>query len=151
RVVDALQLEPEQLPLVVKACEETRLLDITEFGRAVHAEMDAMLSCGRAGIDTIGSTLFSTTFPCHNCAKHIIAAGVKRVVYIEPYEKSQALDLHDDAIVIDDQGDGSSRADRDEEYARAAKKVVFEPFMGIGPRRFFDLFSMKLSNGYRLK
>ncbi len=32
-----------------------------------------------------------------------------------------------------------------------AKKVVFEPFMGIGPRRFFDLFSMKLSNGYPLK
>ena len=31
------------------------------------------------------------------------------------------------------------------------KKVVFEPFMGIGPRRFFDLFSMKLSNGYPLK
>jgi hypothetical protein len=28
---------------------------------------------------------------------------------------------------------------------------VFEPFMGIGPRRFFDLFSMKLSNGYPLK
>ncbi|HEX8107455.1 MAG TPA: hypothetical protein VF516_06980 [Kofleriaceae bacterium] len=31
------------------------------------------------------------------------------------------------------------------------KKLVFEPFMGIGPRRFFDLFSMKLSSGYPLK
>jgi len=151
RVADVLQLKPEQIPLVVKACGETRLLDITEFGRAVHAEMDALLSCARAGIDTIGSTLFSTTFPCHNCAKHIVAAGVKRVVYIEPYEKSQALDLHDDAIVIDDHGDTSSRSDRDEDSARATKKVVFEPFMGIGPRRFFDLFSMKLSNGYPLK
>jgi hypothetical protein len=80
-------------------------------------------------------------------AKHIVAAGVKRVVYIEPYEKSQALDLHDDAIVIDDHGDTSSRSDREEDGARATKKVVFEPFMGIGPRRFFDLFSMKLSNG----
>lgn len=150
-VVEALQLKPEQIPLIVKACGETRLLDITEFGRAVHAEMDALLSCGRAGVDTLGSTLFSTTFPCHNCAKHIVAAGVKRVVYIEPYEKSQALDLHDDAIVIDDQGETSSRSDHDEECVRVAKKVVFEPFMGIGPRRFFDLFSMKLSNGYPLK
>jgi deoxycytidylate deaminase len=85
RVVEALGLTPEQIPQIVKACAETRLLDITEFGRAVHAEMDALLSCGRAGIDTIGATLFSTTFPCHNCAKHIVAAGVRRVVYIEPY------------------------------------------------------------------
>ncbi|HEX7837242.1 MAG TPA: hypothetical protein VF469_07245 [Kofleriaceae bacterium] len=113
--------------------------------------MDALLSCGRAGVDTLGSTLFSTTFPCHNCAKHIVAAGVKRVVYIEPYEKSQALDLHDDAIVIDDHSETSPRSDRDEECVRVTKKVVFEPFMGIGPRRFFDLFSMKLSNGYPLK
>ena len=45
----------------------------------------------------------------------------------------------------------SSRSDRDEDCFRGAKKVVFEPFMGIGPRRFFDLFSMKLSNGYPLK
>lgn len=72
-------------------------------------------------------------------------------MYMEPYEKSQALDVHDDAIVIDDHGETSSRSDRDEDCARAAKKVVFEPFMGIGPRRYFDLFSMKLSNGYPLK
>jgi cytidine deaminase len=85
------------------------------------------------------------------CAKHIVAAGVKRVVYIEPYEKSQALDLHDDAIVIDDRGDTASREERDDDRSRAAKKVVFESFMGIGPRRFFDLFSMRLSNGYPLK
>jgi hypothetical protein len=64
---------------------------------------------------------------------------VKRVVYIEPYEKSQALDLHDDAIVVDDHGETSSRPDREEECVRAVKKVVFEPFTGIGPRKFFDL------------
>src|SRR5262249_7345201 len=45
----------------------------------------------------------------------------------------------------------SSRSDREEDSARATKKVVFESFMGIGPRRFFDLFSIKLSNGYPLK
>jgi cytidine deaminase len=112
--------------------------------------MDAILSCGRAGIDTIGATLFSTTFPCHNCAKHIVASGLNRVVYIEPYEKSQAIDLHDDAIAIDDHGDVSVRTDREGEGDQSSK-VVFEPFTGIGPRRFFDLFSMRLSNGYPLK
>jgi hypothetical protein len=29
--------------------------------------------------------------------------------------------------------------------------VVFEPFVGVGPRRYFDLFSMRLSDGYPLK
>lgn len=150
RVAKALGLPLDQIPAIKKACEGTRLLDITEFGRAVHAEMDAVLSCGRAGVDTTGSTLFSTTFPCHNCAKHIVAAGVKRVVYIEPYEKSQALDLHDDAIAVDECGD-AARGERDENGDRPVRKVVFQPFMGVGPRRYFDLFSMRLSNGFPMK
>jgi deoxycytidylate deaminase len=73
---------------------------ITEFGRAVHAEMEAILACGRKGISTIGRTLYTTTFPCHNCARHIIGAGVAKVVYIEPYPKSKAKELHEDAIEI---------------------------------------------------
>lgn len=150
RVAKELELGLELIPAIKKACEETRLLDITEFGRAVHAEMDALLSCARVGVETIGATLFSTTFPCHNCAKHIVAAGIRRVVYIEPYEKSQALDLHDDAIAVEDCGD-AGRGDREDEGDRSARKVVFEPFMGVGPRRYFDLFSMRLSNGYPMK
>lgn len=151
RVARALHLPPEQIPVVRKACEDSRLLDITEFGRAVHAEMDALFTCARAGVETVGTTLFSTTFPCHNCAKHIVTAGVKRVVYIEPYQKSQALDLHDDAITIEDHGDAAARPECEDERDRVPRKVVFEPFTGVGPRRFFDLFSTKLSNGYPLK
>lgn len=147
-----LALNDEQRALLRKACEGSRLLDITEFGRAVHAEMDAILSCGRAGIETIGATLFSTTFPCHNCAKHIVASGIRRVVYIEPYEKSQALDLHDDAIAPYDPGDPTpQKTDREDDREPSTRKVVFESFMGVGPRRFFDLFSMRLSNGYPMK
>jgi deoxycytidylate deaminase len=146
-----LTLTDEQRALLKKACEGSRLLDITEFGRAVHAEMDALLSCGRAGIETLGTTLFSTTFPCHNCAKHIVASGVRRVVYIEPYEKSQALDLHDDAIVPYDPGDPVTQRTDLEDEREPGTRIVFEPFMGVGPRRFFDLFSMRLSNGYPVK
>jgi deoxycytidylate deaminase len=146
-----MTLSDDQRSLIKEACESSRLLDITEFGRAVHAEMDAVLSCSRAGIDVLGTTLFSTTFPCHNCAKHIVASGIRRVVYIEPYQKSQAFDLHDDAITPYDPGDLAPQGtDRDDDCERS-RKVVFEPFMGIGPRRFFDLFSMKLSNGYPMK
>lgn len=102
--------------------------DITEYGRVVHAEMEALIACARIGVSPVGSTLYSTTFPCHNCAKHIVAAGIVRVVYVEPYPKSKALDFHKDSISLFG-GDNH-------------KKVVFEPFEGIGARRYHDLFSM---------
>ena len=117
--------------------KEAAIMDITEYGRAVHAEMEALLACARSGVTTRYSTLYSTTFPCHNCAKHIIAAGVRRVVYVEPYPKSQATTLFKDSIVL-----GSPPG---------AGRVRFEPFVGIGPRRFFDLFSMGLSSGTTVK
>lgn len=111
------------------------LFDVTEFGRAVHAEMDALLTCGRNGVSTVESDLFTTTFPCHNCTRHIISAGVKRVVCVEPYPKSMAAKLHKDAVIL---GERTKKGDR---------RVPFEAFVGIGPRRFFDLFSMTLSRG----
>jgi deoxycytidylate deaminase len=114
--------------------------DITEFGRSVHAEMDAITTCARTGVPVAGATLFTTTMPCHNCTRHIVAAGIRRVVYIEPYPKSQAGALHGDAICLAPCGESDS-----------AKKIPFEPFVGIGPRRFFDLFSLKLSAGYRVE
>jgi deoxycytidylate deaminase len=112
------------------------ILDLTEFGRPVHAEMDALLTCARSGISPRGGTLYSTTFPCHNCAKHIVHAGICRVVYVEPYPKSKAGELYADSVSID-----GTEADR----------VAFVPFVGVGPRRYFDLFSMKLGSGYDSK
>ena len=38
--------------------------------------------CARNGIPTRGCSMYMTTFPCHNCAKHIIAAGIKKVTFI---------------------------------------------------------------------
>lgn len=116
----------------------TSLMNIMEFGRAVHAEMEALLSAARSGISPTGGTLFSTTFPCHNCAKHIVAAGIKRVVYIEPYPKSQALSLHSDSLTLAGKGTEDN-------------KVRFEPFCGVGPRRFFDLFPIGLSSGRKIE
>jgi deoxycytidylate deaminase len=117
---------------------ESMVGDLTEFGRAVHAEMDALMAAGRIGVSFRDATLYTTTFPCHNCTRHIITAGIKRVVYIEPYPKSLAMELHEDAIRI---GADEGKVDR----------IPFEPFLGIGPRRFFDLFSLKLSSGYTVE
>ncbi len=123
--------------LLTKALEQSRIRDLTEYGRVVHAEMDALLTCSRNNTSTRDGQIFCTTFPCHNCAKHIIAAGIKRVVFIEPYQKSKAIEFHTDTISV-----GFNPADN---------TVHFEPFVGVGPRRFFDLFSVRLGDGYPLK
>ena len=143
RIIDDIVSQAEEYDLdansVRNLLERSRIRDLTEFGRVVHAEMEAILSCGRRGISTVGAEIFCTTFPCHNCAKHIIDAGIMRVVYIEPYAKSKALEFHDDSIIPPD-----------EEHSDDDTRVRFEPFSGIGPRRFYDLFSMHLGSGYDL-
>lgn len=120
---------------------QSKISDLTEFGRVVHAEMEAILSCARIGVSTVNASLYCTTFPCHNCAKHIIDAGIDRVVYVEPYPKSRALDLHSEAISLKTSLDNQSEKNR----------VTFEPFTGVGARRFLDLFSMSLGGGSKLK
>jgi deoxycytidylate deaminase len=121
---------------------DSLLFDITEYGRAVHAEMDAVLSCARTGASTRGARLFSTTFPCHNCAKHLVDAGVVEVQYVEAYPKSMAYPLHSDAIQWEEEtGPGSV----------PGSKVAFKHYVGIGPRRYVDLFSLTLSSGRRVK
>ena len=99
--------------------------DITEYGRMVHAEMAAITDAARVGRSLRDSTMYVTTFPCHNCAKHIIASGIERVIFIEPYPKSRAELMYGDAISI-----GEDRC----------KKVQFSHFSGISPRRFRDIF-----------
>jgi deoxycytidylate deaminase len=117
--------------------DQSGLKDITEYGRVVHAEMDAILGCARRGVSCQNAILFCTTFPCHNCAKHIIASGIKRVVYIEPYPKSKAFQMHPDAIRTVDQD--------------VADRLLFVPFVGVGPRLFVNLFSLSLSTGEKLE
>ncbi|TKJ37657.1 MAG: cytidine deaminase [Planctomycetes bacterium B3_Pla] len=124
-----------------KVLDSSPIKDLTEFGRAVHAEMEALLSCARTHGNTRGATIYTTLFCCHNCAKHMIAAGITRVVYIEPYLKSKAIELHDDAISMDF---------FDDDERKNPNTMCFEPFVGVGPRRFFDLFSMRLGSGNRL-
>ncbi len=108
--------------------EGMRIQGLIEFERAMHAEMGAIVLAARRGISVGGSFLYTTTFPCHECTRHLIGAGISRVFYIEPYPKSLAARLHDDAIVID-----PSTPPND--------KVAFLPFVGVAPRRYLGLFT----------
>lgn len=100
---------------------------LIEFSRAVHAEMHAILNAGHSsGTRVKDGKLYVTTYPCHSCARHIIAAGIKEVRFIEPYRKSLATRLHPDAIT---------------ESESEKHKVRIVPFDGVAPARFLDLFS----------
>jgi deoxycytidylate deaminase len=81
-IINVLQVEQKNDPAIRAAIRKTSLFSITEFGRASHAEMEAIMSCARKGISPVEKVLYTTTFPCHNCARHIIGAGIKKVVYI---------------------------------------------------------------------
>lgn len=106
---------------------------IIEFGRAVHAEMAAICDAAQRGISVKDATLYCTTFPCHLCARHIIASGIKRVVYIEPYPKSNAAVLYKDSICVDPQSAPNDR-------------VIFRSFVGIAPRVYSFMFTMNEDN-----
>lgn len=108
----------------------SRVMNLLEFGRSVHAEMAALMTAARLGISVQGSTLYCTTFPCHMCARHIVASGIKRVVYIEPYPKSKAKQLHQDAIVVDP-------------VTPSISHMSFEPFEGVAPRQYQDIFDAR--------
>jgi len=138
---DLSQLVDEAIYSPDKAIlKDTRVSNIIEFGRIVHAEMSAITEAARRGIAINSQTLYCTTFPCHMCARHIIASGLQRVVYIEPYPKSMAKELYERAISIDDD-DADDNA------------LKFEPFIGVAPRRYIALFERgkrKDNKGYRL-
>ncbi|WP_143515559.1 anti-phage dCTP deaminase [Pseudooceanicola marinus] len=100
---------------------------LIEFSRSIHAEMEAILSVAREGKHSlVGATLYTNTYPCHNCARHIVAAGIKEVVFIEPYLKSMAISLHSDAI--------------SEDPANIDGKVLFRQFDGVSPRNYLKFF-----------
>lgn len=126
--LDSIQFDPDQIlkdPKLSHVLKDAFVSDITEFGRITHAEMSAVADAARLGRSTLGATIYVTTFPCHNCAKHLIAAGIKRIVYIEPYAKSKAFELSGDALSF-------SKSD--------PSKVSVEHFVGISPKRYRDIF-----------
>ncbi len=109
----------------------TQFMDIGEFARPVHAEMAALIDAARRGVAVDGRSMYVTTFPCHDCAKHIIAAGISRVVYLEPYPKSRAGVLHKEELEL------QSLTGLDE-----PGKVVCTTFSGMAPRQYRQLFAM---------
>lgn len=113
---------------IAPVIERTRYMQLIEFIRAAHAEVSALMDAARRGASVEGCTMYVTTFPCHECARNIVASGVARVVYIEPYAKSLALELHDNSIQLDTDTDST--------------RIPFVPFLGVSPRNYPNIFQM---------
>lgn len=124
--------EVEEKDELIKQIRKTRLGGLIEFSRAVHAEMDAILSASISGVSPKGCRMYVTTYPCHYCARHIIAAGIDEVQFIEPYPKSKATELHSDAIAVDSQDWVPP--------SQGGNHVLFRPFVGVAPRLYKRVF-----------
>lgn len=100
---------------------------LLEFGRIVHAEMSALADAARRGAAVQSCILYTNTFPCHMCARQIIASGISEVIFLQPYSKSLAFDLYADSISRDPSGPG----------------VHFKNFVGVTPNSFLQIFRKK--------
>jgi deoxycytidylate deaminase len=134
-----LRSDLQELPIsslvdkITPVIKQTRYMQLIEFIRATHAEVSALMDAARRGTSVRGCNMYVTTFPCHECARNIVSAGIARVVYIEPYAKSLALELHDNSIELDTETDSG--------------KVPFVPYLGVSPRIYSTIFQMPIRKG----
>lgn len=129
-VVDALApliKDGEHRRATEVVAKNKKLRGLVEFSRAIHAEMHALLTALRqTGERVLGGSIFVTTYPCHACARHLVAAGIRQIHFIEPYKKSLAIKLHADALTESDQ----------------PGRVKLIPYDGVAPARYLSLFKM---------
>jgi dCMP deaminase len=82
-------------PSGMAQCDQCGCIIDSERGgciRTIHAEQNAIAYASRIGIPIEGATIYVTISPCIDCAKLIIASGICRLVYLEEYRNSYALE-----------------------------------------------------------
>ena len=73
-------------PAGLPHCEEVGHLMVDgHCVRTIHAETNAIIQAALHGVSTKGSTCYVTHFPCINCTKALINAGITRLVYCNNY------------------------------------------------------------------
>jgi dCMP deaminase len=71
-----------------------------ELCRGVHAEQNAIIQAAYFGVSVDGSTIYTTTYPCSMCAKILINAGIKEVVYSEGYVDDLSKNLFAETNIL---------------------------------------------------
>lgn len=79
-------------------------LDAGQIGKylSLHAERGVIALCARNGVSTLGASIYVTVFPCEDCAREIVAAGIKKIFFEEGYSSlngQEVLRMHGVKIV----------------------------------------------------
>jgi dCMP deaminase len=81
-------------------CEDVGCLIVDNHCvRTNHAEINALVQATRHGINVVGATAYITNMSCTNCAKALIAAGIKRVAVFSDFHDTLATQFYTDAGV----------------------------------------------------
>lgn len=72
---------------------QPKVMALAGCRNSTHAEANAVAFAARQGISTDGGTLYVTVFPCAVCARLLLAAGIRRVVFSEVYRNNDGYDL----------------------------------------------------------
>ena len=89
-------------PKGTKHCEELGCIRVKmnvpsgtrhELCRGVHAVQNAVTQAAYFGVSVDGATIYTTTYPCSMCAKILINAGIKEIIYSEGYADDLSKDL----------------------------------------------------------
>ena len=96
-------------PRGIKHCEETgcvRLENHIESGtrhelcRGVHAEQNAVIQAAYFGVSVKDASIYITNFPCVLCAKILINAGIKEVIYLDDYVDTLSREILEESNVL---------------------------------------------------
>ncbi|MBO4357962.1 MAG: cytidine/deoxycytidylate deaminase family protein [Candidatus Methanomethylophilaceae archaeon] len=93
-------------PKGTKHCEELGCIRVKmnvpsgtrhELCRGVHAEQNAVTQAAYFGVSVDGASIYTTTYPCSMCAKILINAGIREIIYSEGYSDDLSKQLLDEA------------------------------------------------------
>lgn len=100
----------KQTELCRKNCDFAKDNECTDCGYwrlktkkiVLHAEPNAITKCAKSNHSTKGATMYVTLSPCIDCAKLIVQSEIKRLVYLEDYDKSEGVNFLEKAGVVID-------------------------------------------------
>ena len=75
----------------INCCEDEN--GKTMHNKVLHAEFNAITSCNKRGISLVNSAILCTTSPCSECAKLILANGIKTIYYLEDYKNNVGINF----------------------------------------------------------
>jgi dCMP deaminase len=113
-----------------EACKERESGKEYEKCKAVHAEVNAIVSAARSGQRLDGATMFMTVSPCIFCARVIIQAGIKQIFSMSHYSHPDAVKLLKEAKV---------KLTVKESGLRPGRKGKYDKFLSFA--RTFRIFS----------